>query len=231
MTRTFSEAGLTIWKPENRIGMHVPNRWTHFILKRDKALSISLIKKKLESLNYKGARLPNKVYPRDIKALKYLAPVPKRWHFFLTMYTCRHTLFILINITNSWYIYKQHKIKRKQPVVLLQPAITVTTKHKPSPSPKKRSTHRMIWNNQHGHIGIKSTFLKTLAFLSFCSSQAVRRSKDVNPFRRLPCALEICAPPLMKYVKIGPKIRVKVHKAKPIFYALPNSNGVSKLEN
>jgi hypothetical protein len=42
-------------------------------------LPISLIKKKLESLSYKGAKLPIKVYSRDIKAFKYLAPaIPQR---------------------------------------------------------------------------------------------------------------------------------------------------------
>jgi hypothetical protein len=61
--------------------------------------------------------------------------------FFLTMYARRRTLLILINITiQSWYTYKQHKPRKIQPVVLLQPTIATTTKHKPSPSPEKRST-------------------------------------------------------------------------------------------
>jgi hypothetical protein len=39
--------------------------------------------------------------------------------------------------------------------------------------------------------GMDATFLNTLAFLSFQSSQAVRRSKDVMPFRREPWVPEI----------------------------------------
>jgi hypothetical protein len=39
--------------------------------------------------------------------------------------------------------------------------------------------------------GMEVTFFNTLAFLSFQSSQAVRRIKDVMPFRRLPWAPEI----------------------------------------
>jgi hypothetical protein len=39
--------------------------------------------------------------------------------------------------------------------------------------------------------GMEATFFNTLAFLSFQSSHAVRRSKDTRPFRRLPWALEI----------------------------------------
>jgi hypothetical protein len=39
--------------------------------------------------------------------------------------------------------------------------------------------------------GMDVIFLNTLAFLSFQSSQAVRRSKDVMPFHRVPWVPEI----------------------------------------
>jgi hypothetical protein len=39
-------------------------------------------------------------------------------------------------------------------------------------------------------LGMKAIFLRTLAFRSFQSSQAVRRSNNVSPFYRLPLAQE-----------------------------------------
>jgi hypothetical protein len=39
--------------------------------------------------------------------------------------------------------------------------------------------------------GIETMFLKTWAFLSFHSSQALRRSKEVSPFRRRPFTPEL----------------------------------------
>jgi hypothetical protein len=57
------------------------------------------------------------------------------------MYVCKHILLVLINIIiYSWYTYKQHNIKRIQPVKLLQPTIIVTTKHKAPTSSEKRNT-------------------------------------------------------------------------------------------
>jgi hypothetical protein len=51
--------------------------------------------------------------------------------FFSTMYTHRHTLLVLINITiQSWYTYKQHNTKRIHLVILPQPIIVATIKHK-----------------------------------------------------------------------------------------------------